>query len=47
MQPAFKKIMGIIENITFSEPDLNLIAKQNQEINKCEKTLDDLCEGIL
>jgi hypothetical protein len=47
MQPAYKKIMGIIKNITFSEPDSNLIAKKNQEINKCEKTLDDLCEGIL
>ena len=47
MEPAYKKIMSIIEIITISEPNINLIAKKNQEINKCEKTLDDLCDGIL
>ena len=47
MKPAFLKIMGIIENITISEPNINLIAIKNQEINKCEKALDDLCDGIL
>ena len=47
MEPAYKKIMNLIEIITISEPNINLIAKKNQEINKCEKSLDDLCNSIL
>ena len=47
MKPAYKKIMSIIEAITISEPNVNLIAKINQEVNKCEKSLDDLCDGII
>ena len=47
MKPAYNKIMRIIEIISASEPNMTLIAKKNQEINKCEKTLDDLCDSIL
>jgi hypothetical protein len=47
MKPAYLKIMRIIEIITNSEPNITLIAIKNQEINKCQKTLDDLCDGIL
>jgi hypothetical protein len=46
MKPAYQKIMRIIGIIISSEPDMNSIAKINQEINKCEKTLDDLCDGL-
>ena len=46
MKPAYQKIMRIIGIIISSEPDMNSIAKINQEINKCEKTLDDLCNGL-
>lgn len=46
MIPAFKKIMGIIRNISNSNPNTQLIAKINQDANRCERAFDDLCEGI-
>lgn len=46
MIPAFEKIMEIIKKVSESFPNSQLIAKINQEINKCQKALDDLCNGI-
>jgi len=46
MKKAYNRIMEKIETISKLNPDTNLIAKKNQEINKCEKSLDDLCESL-
>ena len=46
MSYAFKKIIEIIEMIKISNPNSNLIAERNQEINKCENALDDLCNSL-
>lgn len=46
MKPAFIKIMNIIKKTSKSPPNTSEIAKINQEISKCEKSLDDLCNGI-
>jgi hypothetical protein len=46
MKPAFNKIMNYIEKISKSTPNTLSIAKINQDLSKCEKALDDLCEGI-
>ena len=43
---AFLKIINIIKTITLSKPDVELIAKKNQNINKCKNTLKDLCESL-
>ena len=47
MNQAFQIIMKKIELITNMNPNAQLIAKINQEINKCENALNDLCENIL
>ena len=47
MTYAFKKIITIIENITFSKPNTEIIAKKNQQINNCNNALKDLCESLL
>ena len=46
MKKAYKKIMLIIRRLMKFTPNSKKIAKQNQEINKCKKALDDLCKGI-
>ena len=46
MSQAYKIIMTKIENITNSQPNTQIIAKINQEINKCQNALNDLCENI-
>ena len=46
MKKAYKKIMPIIRRLMKFTPNSKKIAKQNQEINKCKKALDDLCKGI-
>ena len=46
LKPAFKKIMKIIEHLEANHPNMELIARTNQEINRCEKALEDLCKGI-
>ena len=46
MKKAYNRIMEKIETISKLNPDTNLIAKKNQEINKCEKSLEDLCESL-
>ena len=46
MVPAFEKIMKLILKINKSHPNTKEIAKINQDITKCEKSLDDLCNGI-
>jgi len=44
---AFKKIMNIINDIiSRNNPDSKEIAFINQNINKCERSLDDICDGI-
>ena len=46
MKPAFKKITQEMNIISESHPDTQLMAKINQDINKCERALDDICKGI-
>ena len=46
MTYAFQRIIKIIENITFSNPNTQIIAKKNQAINKCENALKDLCYSL-
>ena len=43
---AFNKIIKIIDEISNKNPDAMKIAKINQNINRCERALDDLCDGI-
>ena len=47
MNQAYLRIVQIIKNISISEPNLKKLAKINQEINRCENALDDLCNSIL
>ena len=44
---AFNKIIKIIEEISNKNPDSIKIAKQNQNFNRCERALDDVCNGII
>ena len=46
MKPAFEKIMKIMKKVSNSNPNTQLIAKINQDINKCQRAFDDLCKGI-
>ena len=46
MEPAFKIIYGKIKELYNKPPNSKLIAKINQNINGCERALDDLCTGI-
>ena len=43
---AFNKIMNIIQNLSKSNIQTELIAKKNQMFNKCENALIDLCKSI-
>jgi hypothetical protein len=43
---AYKIIMNKIEIVTNLNPNAQLIATINQEINKCENSLNDLCEKL-
>jgi hypothetical protein len=45
--PAFNKIIKIIEEISNKNLDSIKIAKKNQNFNKCERALDDICNGII
>jgi hypothetical protein len=47
MKLAFDIIMKKIKIMIQMKPDAYLIAKINQEINKCQNALDDLCKGLL
>ena len=47
IKPAFNKIMNIMDEIIKIKPDTKLIAEINQEHNRCEGALDDICNGIL
>lgn len=44
---AYFKIIKIIEKITNINPNTQLIAQINQNINKCQNALDDLCKSII
>ena len=46
MTQAFKIIMKKIGDITKLNPNSKTIAKINQEINKCQNTLNDLCKNL-
>ena len=46
MVKAYKIIMKKIEIITNLQPDTKYIAKINQEINKCQNALNDLCLSL-
>ena len=46
MNPAFNKIMKIIDNVSKKNPDTKIIAEINQKYTNCERALDDLCEGL-
>ena len=43
---AFNKIINIVENISKSNVNTELIAKKNQLINQCENALIDLCKSL-
>ena len=43
---AAKKINAFIDYIEKNSPDLNIIAKINQNINNCENALKDLCQNL-
>lgn len=43
---AFNKIMDIIEKISKSNIQTQLIARKNQIFNKCENSLIDLCKSL-
>ena len=47
MTSAFNKIIKIIDEISNKNPDSIKFAKINQNINRCERALDDLCDGII
>jgi hypothetical protein len=47
MVPAFNKIMKIIGEISRINPDTQKIANINQNYTKCERALDDICDGIM
>ena len=47
MTQAYKIIMKKIEIVTNLHPNTQSIAKINQEINKCQNALNDLCQNIL
>ena len=44
---AFNKIMKIVNDLSKHNPDSIKIANINQNINKCEMSLEDLCNGII
>jgi len=46
MEPAFNIIMQKMKAISDSNPNTRIIARINQEINRCERALDDMCKGI-
>ena len=46
IEKGFHKIMKIIDEIMISKPDTELVAKTNQEYNKCQKALDDICSSL-
>ena len=43
---AYKKILNIIENILSSSPNSQQIARKNQEINRCQNALYDICKSL-
>lgn len=47
MNEAYINIMKKIEIISSKHPNTQLISKINQEINKCQNALDDLCKSLL
>ena len=44
---AYKKIIKNIEVIIKKRPNIKIISKINQEINKCQNSLNDLCKSLL
>ena len=47
MSIAFNKIINIIEDISKSNIEIELIAKKNQKINNCQNSLKDLCKSLI
>jgi len=47
MKYAYKIIFDKINFITKLNPSTKLISKKNQEINKCQNSLNDLCKSLL
>jgi len=46
MKAAYDKIMDKIEKISMEKPDTELIRKINQDSNRCDRALDDVCDGL-
>jgi len=46
IESAYKIIMEIVDKVTKENPDSEIIAKTNQEVNRCERALDDLCQSL-
>ena len=47
MSSAYYRIMKTIQIITSKHPNMKLIAEKNQNINKCQNALKDLCNSII
>ena len=47
MKYAYKIIFEKMNIITKLNPNTKLISKKNQEINKCQNSLNDLCKSLL
>ena len=47
MKSAFNIIMEKIEIIIKSNPNSELIAKNNQEYYKCQNSLEELCKNLI
>jgi hypothetical protein len=46
IEPAYKIILNIINNVISSFPNTRKIARKNQEINRCKNALDDICQSV-
>jgi hypothetical protein len=46
IEPAYKIILNIIKNVLSSFPNTRQIARKNQEINRCQNALEDICQSI-
>ncbi|OUM57159.1 hypothetical protein PIROE2DRAFT_17928 [Piromyces sp. E2] len=46
IEKAYEKIMEIIDRINKEKPDLQSIAKINQDVNHCTMALNDLCAEL-
>ena len=46
MEPAYRIILDTMKNISSSFPNTQRIAAKNQEKNRCQKALDEICKSL-